>query len=61
MLTDASLSWLEIFLRVGFALCAGTIIGLEREISNHPAGMRTHALVRHRCCAQLYDNLSDGL
>ena len=45
MLTDASLSWLEIFLRVGFALCAGTIIGLEREISNHPAGMRTHALV----------------
>ena len=45
MLTDASLSWLEIFLRVGFALLAGTIVGLERELSNHPAGMRTHALV----------------
>ena len=45
MLTNASLTWLEIFLRVGFAMLAGAIVGLEREISNHPAGMRTHALV----------------
>lgn len=44
MLTNASLTWLEIFLRVGFAMLAGAIVGLEREISNHPAGMRTHAL-----------------
>lgn len=45
MLTSTSFSWLEIFYRVGFALLAGAIIGLERELSNHPAGMRTHALV----------------
>lgn len=32
-------------LRVVFAAVAGALIGLEREIHGHPAGMRTHLMV----------------
>lgn len=35
----------EILVRTALALLAGVIIGLEREISNHPAGIKTHSLV----------------
>lgn len=35
----------EIAIRVAVALVAGLIIGLEREISHHPAGLKTHSLV----------------
>jgi putative Mg2+ transporter-C (MgtC) family protein len=31
--------------RVGLALVAGALLGLEREISDKPAGLRTYALV----------------
>lgn len=31
--------------RLGIAAVLGAIIGLEREIKNHPAGLRTHMLV----------------
>ena len=37
-------SW-EIVLRIFLALVMGGIIGLERELRNHPAGIKTHALV----------------
>ena len=40
-----SLSWDAIILRLVLSLVAGMLIGLERKISNHPAGMKTHALV----------------
>jgi putative Mg2+ transporter-C (MgtC) family protein len=40
-----NLSWLDITLRVLAAIAIGLIIGIEREISNHPAGMKTHVLV----------------
>src|SRR3989304_2069424 len=36
--------WEEI-LRLGGALLIGFLIGLEREISRKPAGLRTHMLV----------------
>jgi putative Mg2+ transporter-C (MgtC) family protein len=36
---------LEIAARVGFAALIGAIVGAEREISNKPAGLRTHALL----------------
>uniref|UniRef100_A0A831Z1K1 MgtC/SapB family protein n=1 Tax=candidate division WWE3 bacterium TaxID=2053526 RepID=A0A831Z1K1_UNCKA len=36
--------WEEI-LRLGGALLVGFLIGLEREISKKPAGMRTHMLI----------------
>lgn len=32
-------------LRIGAALLAGAIIGLDRELHDKPAGMRTHAMV----------------
>jgi putative Mg2+ transporter-C (MgtC) family protein len=36
---------MEILLRLGGATLAGAVIGLNRELTNKPAGMRTHALV----------------
>lgn len=35
-------SELEISMRIVLALALGGLIGLEREISDHPAGLRTH-------------------
>jgi putative Mg2+ transporter-C (MgtC) family protein len=34
-----------IFIRLSFAFILGLLIGLEREIYNKPAGMRTHIMV----------------
>ena len=39
------LSVLELTLRLGVAALAAVLIGLERELRGHPAGVRTHALV----------------
>lgn len=39
------LSWSAIILRLGLSLISGMLIGLERKISNHPAGLKTHAIV----------------
>jgi putative Mg2+ transporter-C (MgtC) family protein len=35
----------EMFLRLGAAALVGAVIGLNRELTHKPAGMRTHALV----------------
>jgi len=35
----------EVALRLGAALVAGALIGLDREIKKRPAGLQTHALV----------------
>jgi len=35
----------EISLRLGAAVAAGLVVGIEREITGHPAGVRTHVLV----------------
>jgi len=40
-----TISFLEILLRLGLALIFGAIIGLERESTEHTAGLRTQALV----------------
>lgn len=40
-----SLDVLEIALRLGVAAAAGLVVGFEREITGHPAGVRTHVLV----------------
>lgn len=37
--------WLSITFRLGLALLAGAIIGVDREIKHKPAGLRTHMLV----------------
>src|SRR6267378_2895759 len=36
---------LEFFFNAALALVLGTIIGLERQLRQHPAGLRTNALV----------------
>lgn len=36
---------LELLLRVALAALAGSVVGLERELRGHPAGLRTHSLV----------------
>lgn len=42
---NGELSWFDVIIRVIIAVVVGMIIGIERELSNHPAGMKTHALV----------------
>jgi putative Mg2+ transporter-C (MgtC) family protein len=44
------LSSLEIIIRIAAAISVGTIIGIERERKNRPAGMRTHVLVSLGAC-----------
>jgi putative Mg2+ transporter-C (MgtC) family protein len=39
------LSWLDIVLRIGIAAALGGAIGLERELRDREAGLRTHLLV----------------
>ena len=39
------LPWLETSLRVVMAVIAGSLIGLDRELRNKPAGLRTHILI----------------
>jgi putative Mg2+ transporter-C (MgtC) family protein len=39
------LDFQEILLRLGSAAAVGALVGLNREITQKPAGMRTHALV----------------
>ena len=41
---------LEISLRLGCAMLVGLIIGIEREYTHRPAGMRTHILVALGAC-----------
>lgn len=36
---------LETIIKIIFAVIVGGLIGLERESTNHPAGLRTHILV----------------
>lgn len=39
------LGWKDIAVRVTVAVIVGVMIGIERELSYHPAGMKTHVLV----------------
>ena len=41
----ALFSWSELLLRLGAASLIGLLLGLDRELSGHEAGIRTHALV----------------
>ena len=40
----------ELALRLGCAMLVGLIIGIEREYTHRPAGMRTHILVALGAC-----------
>ena len=41
----AIFSWTELLLRLGIASLVGLLLGLDRELQGHEAGIRTHALV----------------
>jgi putative Mg2+ transporter-C (MgtC) family protein len=43
--TPPALPETALLLRIGAAVAAGAIIGLNRDLRNRPAGVRTHALV----------------
>jgi putative Mg2+ transporter-C (MgtC) family protein len=38
-------NWTELLLRLGLAALLGLLLGLDRELRGHDAGIRTHALV----------------
>lgn len=38
------MTWEELALRIGSAVLLGAIIGIDRELREHPAGLRTHML-----------------
>jgi putative Mg2+ transporter-C (MgtC) family protein len=40
-----SISLTDVMLRIGAAVLAGALLGLNRELRDKPAGLRTHALV----------------
>lgn len=42
--------WLDVLLRLACALAIGIVIGLEREYTHRPAGLRTHMLVTLGSC-----------
>jgi putative Mg2+ transporter-C (MgtC) family protein len=50
---------IQILLRVAVAMALGAVVGLEREISDKPAGLRTHMLVSG--AAALFVALADAL
>lgn len=41
----ALFSWTEMGIRLGLAAFLGVLLGLDRELRGHDAGIRTHALV----------------
>lgn len=45
MSPTVDLDSLAIAIRVGLALLAGAVLGVDRELKRKPAGLRTHALV----------------
>src|SRR5436189_6392825 len=42
---DPQLSWLDALARIAVAAALGAVIGLERELDEKAAGLRTHMLV----------------
>jgi len=44
------ISIIDLFLRLVLSIAIGSVIGLERERKNRPAGLRTHALVCMGAC-----------
>lgn len=49
-LSSIELSTMEILLRFACAMLIGTLIGMEREFTHRPAGLRTHMLVALGAC-----------
>ena len=50
-LASLALSPMDILIRLLCAMVVGTVIGMEREYTHRPAGLRTHILVSLGACA----------
>ena len=50
-IADLTLSHMDILMRLLCAMVVGTVIGIEREYTHRPAGLRTHILVALGACA----------
>ncbi len=50
----------EIFLRLGFALFLGTIIGFERKLVHKEAGMRTYGILSMACSTFMVSTIMIG-
>lgn len=50
-LSALQLDYLDILTRLVCAMVVGTVIGMEREFTHRPAGLRTHILVALGACA----------
>lgn len=50
-LTPLGLDWLQILTRLVCAMVVGMVIGIEREYTHRPAGLRTHILVALGACS----------
>ena len=55
------LGYLDVFLRLGAAVLVGALIGLDREIRNKPAGLRTMALVSLGSAVFVVATLAGGI
>lgn len=55
-------SQLEVLIAVLIAAALGGIVGMERELANRPAGLRTHAILAAAACllVRLGDTLVDS-
>ena len=45
MTPTVDLDSFSIAVRLGAAMVAGAVIGIDRELKNKPAGLRTHSMV----------------
>lgn len=45
IIQSSDITWQSALLRIVFSFVIGTLIGIEREMHNQPAGLRTHILI----------------
>ncbi|MFR6330056.1 MAG: MgtC/SapB family protein [Eisenbergiella sp.] len=50
----------ELILRIGLSILLGFFIGLERQITGHPAGIRTNVLISMGACLFMMFPLMSG-
>lgn len=50
-ISTLELSYIDVLIRLCCAMVVGTVIGIEREYTHRPAGLRTHILVALGACA----------
>lgn len=57
----APTDWRGVLLRLGLAIVVGGMVGIERQIENKPAGLRTHMLVSLGAAIFLMISIQTGM